>query len=94
MASTLSLKTSDDLPSQTAKTRRWNDGMSDHFIVKAVSPGGVEMWLSQPRGQTYVVGPREKAVVFHSQPEASAAIDNLSEAFKRSGFRFHIEPPA
>jgi hypothetical protein len=68
--------------------------MNDHFIVKAVSPGGLEMWLSQPRGETYVVGPRDKAAVFHTQVEASAARNNLPEAFKRSGFRFHIEPAA
>jgi hypothetical protein len=68
--------------------------MSDHFIVKAVSPGGLELWLSLPRGGTYVVGPREKAAVFQTQVEASAAISNLPEAFQRSGFRFQIEPAA
>jgi hypothetical protein len=54
--------------------------MSDHFIVKAVSPGGLEMWLSLPRGATYVVGPREKAAVFYTQAEASAVISNLTRS--------------
>jgi hypothetical protein len=64
--------------------------MSDEFIVKAVSPGGVEMWLSEQRGGTYVVGPRDKAVVFRTQAEASRAISNLPEAFKRAGFKFQV----
>jgi hypothetical protein len=52
------------------------------------------MWLSQPRGGTYVVGPRDKAAVFHTQAEARAAMKDLPETFTRSGFRFHIEPAA
>jgi hypothetical protein len=64
---------------------------STGFIVKAVSSTGQEMWASRQQFGHRIFGPREKAEVFRTRPEARAAIGQMPGAFDHAGFTFRVE---
>jgi hypothetical protein len=63
------------------------------FVVKATSTYGLKMWISRSRVGTHsVFGPRERAEVFRTRPDAHTAIQELPAAFAKAGFVFSVEP--
>ncbi len=62
------------------------------FVVKAVSPSGLEVWVSWPRfAKRRVFGPRQNAELFTTRFDAHSAIGKMPLQFEQAGFVFTVE---
>ena len=62
------------------------------FVVKATGPGLSAVWLS-PKSDIgcYTFGPRNVAVVFPTDREATAAIVEANKSLEKLAFVFSVE---